>query len=91
MPETTTAGQKLAFRRQIEGIDDRNLSTIIIFIDFKNAFDTMHRDKLIENLWSFDLPVRAIEVVYTDTKATALFSLFSMFLPLYFLIFSLNY
>ena len=46
-PERTTTSQILALRRLIEGIKDKNLSAIITFIDFKKAFDTIHRGKLI--------------------------------------------
>ena len=40
------------------------------------AFDTIHRGKLIKILWAYGIPeklVRAIEVMYTDTKAIVLF------------------
>ena len=38
----TTTSQILALRRLIEGVKDRNLEPILIFIDFKKAFDTVH-------------------------------------------------
>ena len=59
----------------IEGIRDRNLSAIIIFSDFKKVFDTISRDKLINNLQVYGVPerlIRAIEVMYADTKAKVL-------------------
>ena len=71
----TTTSQILALRRLIEGIKDKNLSAIIIFIDFKKAFDTIHRGKLIKILRAYGIPeklVRAIEAMYTDTKAKVL-------------------
>ena len=74
-PGRTTTSQILALRRLIEGIKDKNLPAIIIFIDFKKAFDTIHRGKLIKILRAYGIPeklVRAIEVMYTDTKAKVL-------------------
>ena len=65
----------LVFLRLIEGIKDKNLSPIIIFIDFKKAFDTIHRSKLIRILQAYGVPerlVRVIEVMYMDTKAKML-------------------
>ena len=74
-PERKTTSQILALRRLIEGIKDKNLSAIITFIDFKKAFDTIHRGKLMKILKAYGIPdrfVRAIEVMYTDTKAKVL-------------------
>ena len=65
-PERTTTSQILALRRLIEGIKDKNLSAIITFIDFKKAFDTIHRGKLMKILKTYGIPdrlVRAIEVM----------------------------
>ena len=45
------------------------------FIDFKNAFDTIHRVKLINILEAYGIPIRlvkAVEVMYTDTQAKVL-------------------
>ena len=44
---TYLPSQILALRRLIEGIKDKNLLAIIIFIDFKKAFDTIHRSKIL--------------------------------------------
>ena len=74
-PGRTTTSQILALRRLIEGIKDKNLPAIIIFIYFNKAFDTIHRGKLIKILRAYGIPeklVRAIEVMYTDTKAKVL-------------------
>ena len=37
----------LALWRLFEGVKDSNISAIIIFIDLKMAFHTIHRGKLI--------------------------------------------
>ena len=74
-PKRTTTSQILAHRRLIEGIKDKNLSAIIIFIDFKKALYTIHRGKLINILRAYGILeklVRAIKVMKTDTKAKVL-------------------
>ena len=49
----TTVGHILALRRLIEGIKSNNLPAIITFIDFKKAFDTIHRGKMIKILKAY--------------------------------------
>lgn len=67
-----TTSQILALRRIIEGDRDKNLSAILVFIDFKKAFDTIHRGKLMKILKAYDRLVKAIEMLYMNTKAKAL-------------------
>jgi hypothetical protein len=43
----TTAAQILAPRRITEGVRANNRKAIPIFIDFKKAFDSIHRGKMI--------------------------------------------
>ena len=45
--------QILALRRIIEGIEEKNLSAVITFIDFKKASDTIHRGKMIRILKAY--------------------------------------
>ena len=40
----TTTSQIFALRRLIEGVKDNNLQEILIFIDFKKAFDTQREN-----------------------------------------------
>jgi len=49
-PGRTTTSQILALRRIIEGVKDKKLPAILLFIDLKKAFDTIHRAKLIKIL-----------------------------------------
>ena len=42
----TTISKILALRRLIEGIKDKNLEAILILIDFKKVFDTIHKGKM---------------------------------------------
>ena len=62
-PGRTTPSQILALRRLIEGIKDKNLSAIIIFIDFKKAFDTIHCGKLIKILRAYGIPEKLVRVI----------------------------
>ena len=71
-PGRTTTSQILALRRIIEGVKDMNIPAVITFIDFKKAFDTINRTKLMKILTAYGIPeriVKAIEITYTDTKA----------------------
>jgi len=68
----TTTSQILALRRIIEGVKDKNLEATLIFIDFKKAFDTVHRGKMLQILKAYGVPdelVSAIGSMYKDTFA----------------------
>ena len=67
-----TVGQILAIRRIREGIKDKNLPAIFTFIDFKKAFDSIHRGKIAKVLRSYGIPdklVDAINMSYANTRA----------------------
>ena len=71
-PKRTTVAQILALRRIIEGVQGNNLTAILTFIDFKKAFDSIHRGKMMQILKAYGIPpnlLRAIERMYTNTKA----------------------
>ena len=73
--ERSTTSHILALRRLIEGIKDKNLSCIITFIDFKKAFDSVHRGKMIRILRAYGIPdiiVQGINVMYSNTQAVVL-------------------
>jgi hypothetical protein len=68
----TTVAQILAVRRIIEGVKSNNLEAILTFIDFKKAFDSIHRGKMMRILKAYGIPqnlLRSIEGMYTNTKA----------------------
>ena len=68
----TTVGQIVALRRLLEGVRSNNLSCVLTFIDFKKAFDTIHRGKLMEILRAYGVPeklVTAIAATYSQTWA----------------------
>ena len=65
----------LALRRVIEGVKAKNLPAIILFIDFKKAFDSIHCKKMIKILKAYDIPEKlsaAIAKLYENTKAKVL-------------------
>ena len=71
----TTTSQILALRRLIEGVKDNNLEAILIFIDFKKAFDTIHRGNMLAILKAYGIPeelVTAISIMYEDTTANVI-------------------
>jgi hypothetical protein len=66
-----TIQQVLVLRRLIEGIKRRNLSAVITCIDFKKAFDPIHRGKMLKILEAYGIPtsiVQAISAMYENTK-----------------------
>ena len=71
-PKRTTVAQILTLRRIIEGVKENHLPAIITFIDFRKAFDSIHRVKMMRILNAYGIPpnlLRAIERMYTNTKA----------------------
>ena len=68
----TTTSQILALRRLIEGVKDNNLEAVLIFIDFKKAFDTIHIGKMLAIMKAYGIPeelVTSINIMYEDTTA----------------------
>ena len=71
-PERTTVAQILALRRIIEGVKANNLKAVLTFIDFKKAFDSIHRGKMMKILKAYGIPpnlLKAIDKMYTNTRA----------------------
>ncbi|KAL5252408.1 hypothetical protein ACHWQZ_G015245 [Mnemiopsis leidyi] len=74
-PGRSTTSHILALRRIIEGGKAKNLKATMVFIDFKKAFDSVHRGLLTKILRSYGIPdtiVRLIDNVYTGTVAKIL-------------------
>ena len=59
----------------IEGVYSQNSKAIIVFVDFKKAFDSIHRGKMLEILRKYGVPdklVKAVEQLYIGTFASVL-------------------
>ena len=66
----TTVGQVVALRRLLEGAKNNNLTCVLTFIDFRKAFDTIHRGKLIEILRAYGVPDKLVEAIAVSYKET---------------------
>ena len=71
-PGRTTTAHILALRRLIEGVKSRKQKAIILYVDFKKAFDSIHRSSMIKILKAYDIPPKllaVIEKMYENTRA----------------------
>ena len=71
-PNRGTEAQILTLRRIIEGVKEKNLAAVLIFIDFRKAFDSIHRGKMESILEAYGLPsetIKAIMMLYSNTTA----------------------
>ena len=71
-PGRSTTTHILALRRLIEGVKSNNLKAVITFVDFKKAFDTIHRGRKLKILKAYDIPeklVQEIGLMYQNTRA----------------------
>ena len=71
-PGRSTASHILSLRRILEGATAKNLPAVMTFIDFRKAFDSVHRGILMKILRAYGIPdklVDLIEKTYTDTLA----------------------
>ena len=62
----------LGLRRLIEGVKEFNKKPIIIYVDFKKAFDSINRKVMIKILKAYGIPnclVNVIALFYENTRA----------------------
>ena len=59
----TTVGHILAIRRLIEGVKEKQLPAIITFIDFRKAFDTIYRGKMLKILKAYGIPEQIVNTI----------------------------
>ncbi|CAH1244514.1 Hypp7329 [Branchiostoma lanceolatum] len=74
-PSRSTSGQILALRRIVEEVQNHQKEAVLIFIDFKKAFDSINRTTMFEILLAYGIPtsiVNAIKIMYDNTSATVL-------------------
>ena len=66
----STTAHILALRRLIEGVKSHNQKAIIVFVDFKKAFDSIYRCQMFKILRAYGIPeklVDAIRCLYQNT------------------------
>ena len=71
-PGRTTTSHILALRRLIEGVKSHNRKAIVLYVDFKKAFDSIHRATMMKILKAYDIPPKllaVIEKMYENTRA----------------------
>lgn len=71
-PGRGTTPHILALRRLLEGVRAKNLQAVIIFVDFRKAFDSVDRTNMFTILKSYGIPdkiVQLIKSVYDQTTA----------------------
>ena len=71
-PGRSTITQVLALRRIIEGVRKNHIPSVMVFIDFSKAFDSINHQKMFRILAAYDIPKRivdAIMLLYSDIKA----------------------
>ena len=76
-PGRSTIAHILAIRRLIEGDQRNNRTAVITFVDFKKAFDSVNRGKMMNILEAYGVPpnlLKAIKVMYEGTKAKVITS-----------------
>ena len=69
---TGTTSHLLALRRLIEGVKIHNLKAIMIFVDFKKAFDSINIVTMLHILEAYGIPeviIQTIALTYKDTHA----------------------
>ena len=49
-PKRSTTSHILALRRLIEGVKSHNRKAIILYVDFRKAFDSINRGKCLKSL-----------------------------------------
>ena len=67
----STVGQILALRRLIKEMKRNNLTAALYFVDFRKAFDSIHRGIMIKILRAYGVPPNLLkaQTLYRDTNA----------------------
>ncbi len=59
-PGRNTTTQILSLRRLIEGIKEKQLTAILLFVDFSKAFDSIHRGTMLLILEAHGIPKKLV-------------------------------
>ena len=65
----------LALHRLIEGVKSKNMNTIITYVDFRKAFDSIDRGRMFNILIAYGIPkplVNMISITYENIEAKVL-------------------
>ena len=71
-PGRSTTAQILGLRRIIEGVNRNHLPSVLTFIDFSKAFDSINQQTMFRILAAYGFPKRMLQAVitmYTNVKA----------------------
>ena len=75
-PGRSTTAHTLALRRMLKGLKRNNLKAIVTFVDFRKAFDSIHRGKMAKTLKVYSnsnsVPAELVTVInklYENRKA----------------------
>ena len=67
-PGRSTTSHILALRRLIEGVRSHNRKAIIIYVDFKKAFDSVDRCMMMKILKAYDVSPRLLKAISNFLK-----------------------
>ena len=59
-PGRSTLAQILTLRRIIEEVKSKTLPAVMIFVDFHEAFNSIHRGKLMKLLKTYSIPLETL-------------------------------
>ena len=69
-PGRSTISHIHALRRLIEGVKSHNLKAIIIFVNFKKAFDNINMSIMLQILEAYGIPDKIIQTIALTYKNT---------------------
>ena len=67
----STSSHLLALRRLIEELKNHKQEAVLIFIDFKKAFDSIIRDKMFSILEAYGIPLETVNAIRTSYRETS--------------------
>eukprot|EP00116_Pleurobrachia_bachei_P001743 sb/3462005/ len=74
-PGRSTSSHVLGLRRILEGARAKQITAVLLFVDFRRAFDSLHRGILMKILTAYGVPDRLVDLIdalYQDTVASVI-------------------